>query len=141
MVMAMTKVVPLVDYLVLEPEPHLLANECTTCGARLFGRRNVCPCCTGNEFMAVAIESTGHLVTFSIVHHAAPAVPVPFVAGIVDCGGTRVATNILTTDPDPDHVAVGMKVRLATYSLGLDEEGTEAIGFGFEPVDATWESA
>ena len=28
----------------------------------------------------------------------------------------------------------GMKVKLATYSLGTDENGTEAIGFGYEPV-------
>ena len=34
-------------------------------------------------------------------------------------------------------VALGMKVRLATYSLGTDEQGTEAIGFGFEPADGT----
>ncbi len=26
-----------------------------------------------------------------------------------------------------------MKVKLATYSLGTDDNGTEAIGFGFEP--------
>jgi hypothetical protein len=25
-------------------------------------------------------------------------------------------------------------LRLATYSLGEDDSGTEAIGFGFEPV-------
>jgi hypothetical protein len=28
-----------------------------------------------------------------------------------------------------------MKVRLATYSVGTDDEGTEAIGFGFEPIN------
>jgi hypothetical protein len=27
-----------------------------------------------------------------------------------------------------------MKVRLATFSLGTDDDGTEAIGFGFEPA-------
>jgi hypothetical protein len=27
-----------------------------------------------------------------------------------------------------------MKVRLATYSFGTDDHGTEAIGFGFEPA-------
>jgi len=27
-----------------------------------------------------------------------------------------------------------MKVRLHTYSLGLDSNGLEAIGFGFEPA-------
>jgi hypothetical protein len=29
---------------------------------------------------------------------------------------------------------LGMKVRLAAYSMGVDVAGTEAIGFGFEPA-------
>ena len=29
-----------------------------------------------------------------------------------------------------------MKVRLGTYSLGEDDKGVEAIGFGFEPISA-----
>jgi hypothetical protein len=28
-----------------------------------------------------------------------------------------------------------MKVRLATYPMGTDSAGTEAIGFGFEPAE------
>ena len=32
-------------------------------------------------------------------------------------------------------VTLGMKVRLATYSMGTDSNGTEAVGFGFEPAD------
>ena len=32
--------IPLVDYLMLGDEPHLVANECTGCGARYFDRRN-----------------------------------------------------------------------------------------------------
>jgi hypothetical protein len=31
-------------------------------------------------------------------------------------------------------VKLGMKVKLATYVVGTDDNGTEAIGFGFEPV-------
>jgi hypothetical protein len=27
-----------------------------------------------------------------------------------------------------------MKVRLATVAIGADDNGTEAIGFGFEPL-------
>ena len=42
--------------------------------------------------------------------------------------------NIINVEPDPEHVTLGMKVRLATYSIGTDDDGTEAIGFGFEPV-------
>jgi hypothetical protein len=29
-----------------------------------------------------------------------------------------------------------MKVKLSTYVVGTDDEGTEAIGFGFEPQEA-----
>ncbi len=32
--------------------------------------------------------------------------------------------------------ATGMKLRLALTSIGTDSEGTEAVGFGFEPIDA-----
>ncbi len=34
----------------------------------------------------------------------------------------------------PDHVTLGMKVRLTTFPVGTDEAGTEAINFGFEPI-------
>jgi len=61
-------------------------------------------------------------------------VPVPFVASIVDCDGTSVRGNIINTPPDPEHVQLGMKVKLATNVVGTDSAGTEAIGFGFEPL-------
>jgi uncharacterized OB-fold protein len=85
--------VPIVDYLVLGDDPHLVAKECTSCGAR-------------------------------------------FVAGVFDCDGTSVRGNVINTEPDPEHVKLGMKVKLATYVVGTDDDGTEAIGFGFEPLEA-----
>jgi uncharacterized protein len=127
--------VPLVDYLVLGDEPHLVAHECTSCGARFFDRRNACAGCFGTEFRTVDVPTEGELRTFTIVAHAAPGIPVPFVAGVVDCDGTSVRGNVINVPPDPEHVRTGMKVRLATYSLGTDSAGTEAIGFGFEPAD------
>src|SRR5688500_13006946 len=131
----MANAVPLVDYLVLGDDPHLMANECTGCGARFFDRRNACAGCFGTEFTKVPVATAGEVRAFSIVSLAAPWIPVPFVAAVVDCDGTSVRANIINTDPDPEHVHVGMKVRLATYSLGTDTEGTEAIGFGFEPME------
>jgi uncharacterized OB-fold protein len=65
---------------------------------------------------------------------AAPGIPVPFVAAVIDCDGTSVRGNLINVEPDADHVATGMKVRLTTYSLGVDEAGTEAVAFGFEPL-------
>jgi uncharacterized OB-fold protein len=130
----MSKQIPLVDYLVLGDSPHLVAHECTTCGARFFDRRNACANDGGTEFRRVDIATEGELRTFTIVAFAAPGVPVPFVAGVVDCDGTSVRGNVINIEPDPEHVSTGMKLRLATYSLGEDDSGTEAIGFGFEPV-------
>jgi uncharacterized OB-fold protein len=130
----MSQQVPLVDYLVLGSEPHLVAHECTNCGARYFDRRNACAGCEGVDFTDVSIPTTGELRAFTIVSLAAPGIDVPFVAGVIDCDGTSVRGNVINTPPDPEHVTLGMKVKLATYSIGTDDEGTEAIGFGFEPI-------
>jgi uncharacterized OB-fold protein len=56
------------------------------------------------------------------------------VAAVVDCDGTSVRGNLVNVEPDADHVHTGMKVRLTTFPIGADDEGTEAIGFGFEPL-------
>ena len=137
----MASAVPIVDYLVLDGDPHLEANECAACGARYFDRRNACanPACANagserGEFRRVPVPTTGEVRAFTIVSHAAPGIPVPFVAAVVDCGGTSVRANVINVEPDPAHVALGMKVRLATYPLGTDSAGTEAVGFGFEPI-------
>jgi uncharacterized protein len=127
--------VPLVDYLVLGDEPHLVANECTACGARFFDRRNACASCFGTEFRTVDVPTTGEVKAFTIVSMAAPGIPVPFVAAVVDCEGTSVRANVINTEPDPEHVQLGMKVKLATYEIGTDAAGTQAIGFGFEPLN------
>ena len=126
--------IPLVSYLSLSPSPHLVANECTNCGARFFDRRNACAGCFSTEFRPVDVPTSGVLKAFTIVAFAAPGVPVPFVAGVIDCGGTSVRGNIINVDPTPEKISLGMKVRLTTYSLGTDDDGTEAIGFGFEPA-------
>ena len=131
----MSAQVPLVDYLILGDEPHLAAHECTSCGARFFDRRNACAGCGGLEFTAVDIPTEGELTAYTIVAFAAPGVPVPFVAGVIDCQGTSVRANVVNIEAAPDNVELGMKVRLTTFPIGSDSEGVEAIGFGFEPID------
>jgi len=131
----MAKQIPLVDYLVLGDHPHLVAHECTSCGARYFDRRNACASCGRTEFSPVEIPTKGEVRAFTIVAFAAPGIPTPFVAAMVDCGGTSVRANLINVPPDPEHVSLGMQVRLATEVVGTDDEGTEAIGFGFEPKE------
>jgi uncharacterized OB-fold protein len=132
----MSEQIPLVDYLVLGDNPHLVANQCTSCGATYFDRRNACAGCFGTDFKQIDVAPQGTVSTFTIVAMAAPGIPVPFVSAVIDCDGVPVRGNVINVEPDPDHVSLGMKVRLATYSLGEDDNGKEAIGFGFEPVSS-----
>jgi uncharacterized OB-fold protein len=129
-----TRPVPIVDYLALDPEPHLVAQECTSCGARFFDHRDACASCFGTGFRAVDIATTGEVASFTIVAYAPPGVEAPFVAAIVDCDGTWVRANLRDVEPDPAKISLGMKVALTTYSLGTDTAGTEAVGFGFAPT-------
>ncbi|OBB14663.1 hypothetical protein A5761_01740 [Mycolicibacterium setense] len=131
--------VPIVGYLRLGDAPRLVAVECADCRARFFDRRSACASCGGVRFESVDVEPTGTIRSFTIVHVAAPGVSVPYVAAIVNCGGTSVRANIINTPADPEHIILGLPVRLGTYSLGFDDDGVEAIGFGFEPIASTKE--
>ena len=131
----MSAQIPLVAYLALGERPHLVAQECRRCGARFFDRRNACAACGGEAgFDIVDLPVEGELRTYTIVSVAAPGVPVPYVAGLVDLDGTSVRANIVNVKPDPDELHFGMKMRLTTFGMGADAQGVEAVGFGFEPI-------
>ena len=119
-----------VDYLILDDPPYLQAQECTSCGARYFDRRNACASCFEDQFRSVAIDREGIVTSFSIVQMG----PIPYVSAVVDCAGTSVKCTIMNVEPSPEYVTLGMQVKLMTYSMGKDSEGTEAIAFGFEPI-------
>lgn len=125
--------VPIAEYFVLEPEPHLVAHECSTCRARYFDHRIACAACGATEFGDVRLGTGGVLKTFTIIGVAPEGVPTPYIAAIVDCDGTDVRANIMHVEPTPDRLRSGMKLRLCTISYGLDSRGVEAIGYGFEP--------
>lgn len=130
----MSELVPIVDYLVLTDSSYLEANECSECSARFFDRRNACAACGGTSFTRTAISNQAVLTSFSIVHRAAPSVPVPFVSAIVKTDdGTSVRSNVVGLD-DPMDAELGMKLVLTTYSCGVDDDGKECIAFGYEPA-------
>jgi uncharacterized OB-fold protein len=130
-----TPQVPLVDYLRLGQRPYLSANECTNCGARFFDRRNACASCGKKEFKKARVRNGAKLKAFTIVHRAAPGIPAPYVSAIVETDdGTTVRSNVVNCEPTPEAVSLGMKLKLTTYPIGKDDEGTEAVAFGYEPV-------
>lgn len=130
----MSEQIPLVDYLVLGDEPHLTVHECTACKARFFDRRNACASCFSTDFTTASLPTSGEVRAFTIVSFAAPGVDVPYVAALIDCGGTSVRANLVDVEPDADHVRLGMQVELTTFPMGTDTAGTEAIAFGFAPI-------
>jgi uncharacterized OB-fold protein len=131
----MGRQVPIVDYLVLDDGPaHLVAHSCDECGALYFDRRNACAKCGTTSFGSRKLGDKGTVKSFTIVARAAPNVKVPYVSAIVDLdGGGVVKTNIVNVDADPEHVRLKMPVRMTTFVAGVDDEGTEAVAFGFEP--------
>ena len=76
----------------------------------------------------------GEVRSFTIVTAFMPGAD-NYVPVVVDLGGTSVRGQIINTPADAENLALGMKVRLTTYSIGADTAGTEAINYGFEPVN------
>src|SRR5262249_37295550 len=132
----MGKQVPIVDYLVLDDgAPHLIANRCDNCGALYFDRRNACAKCSGRSFSKHRLADDGTVRSFPSVPRAAPGAPPPSSSAAgARAGGGVVKANLLTVGPSPDDVRFGMTVRRATVVAGVDDEGTEAVQFGYEPV-------
>jgi uncharacterized protein len=135
----MTTSIPIVDYLVLGDHPHLAAQRCDACGAHYFDRRDGCAACFHDAFTTVPVSTSGTLETFTIVAMAAAGVPVPFAAGVVDCDGIAVRTNLINVEPSPQVIELGMPLQLTTFPIGVDDNGITAIGFGYEPT-TVWES-
>lgn len=129
--------IPMVDYLVLDDgEPHLISKKCASCGALYFDRRNACAKCGGTDFGSTKLSNKGKVRAFTIVHRAAPGVPTPYVSAVVDLdGGGVVKANIVDVDATPDKVTLGMPVRMTTFTAATDDEGTEAVAFGYAPAN------
>ena len=123
--------VPVVDYLVLGDEPHLSAKQCTSCGAFYFDRRNACAKCFGYDFAPVSLSNTGRVRAFTFVHR----VKRPFVSAIVDLdGGGTVKANLLGFEA-PEEVTPYVRVALSTFVVGTDDDGTEAVAFGYKRME------
>jgi uncharacterized protein len=133
----MGKQISMVEYLVLDNgAPQLVANVCKGCGATYWDRRNACAKCGKQQFDREKLSDQGEVVAFSIVHRAAPNVPTPYVSAVVHLdGGGAVKTNLVDVDPTPETVQLGMRVKLKTFVAGTDDDGTEAVAFGFAPAN------
>lgn len=130
----MAQTIPAVGYLELGETAHLVAHECADCGALYFDRRNACARCSGRSFCSRDLANEGRVIGFTIVHRAAPGLEAPYASVVVELEGGGVVKANLRGVTDPEAIHADLKVRLVTFPAGVDDDGTEAIAFGFEPV-------
>lgn len=126
--------IPMVGYLVLNGDgpPHLVAQRCANCGATFFDRRNACASCGARQFETTPVQNTGMLRSYTIVHRAAPNVPAPYISAVVELdGGGVIKANLVGVEPDPKAIHLGGRVHLTTFVAGTDDDGTEAVAFGY----------
>ena len=130
----MTGNIAAVDYLVLGDDPHLEARECQQCSALYFDRRNACAKCSATEFMTRRLSNEGVVRAYTIVQRGAKSGP--FTSAVVELtGGGVVKANLLGVS-DPAAIHPETSVRLVTYDVGTDDDGTVAVAFGYEPIGA-----
>jgi len=135
--MSTARQIPMVSYLVLDDgAAHLIGQRCASCGAIFFDRRNACAHCGKTAFAPVPLASEGTVLAFTIVHRAAPKVPAPYISAVVQLdGGGVIKANLVGIECDPEAVPLGGRVRLTTFVVGTDDDGTEAVGFAFAPAE------
>ena len=100
----------------------LLPSQVTAAGnsATTFGSRR--------------LSNEGVLRAFTIVQRGAKSGP--FTSAVVELNGGGVVKANLLGVTDPAQIHPELKVRLATFPAGTDDDGTVAVAFGYEPVGA-----
>jgi uncharacterized OB-fold protein len=129
--------IPVVDYLVLDDDPHLRAHQCTECQALYFDRRNACGRCGKEDFGLRDLATVGTVRAFTIVRRASPKVSTPYISVIVDLDGGGVVKANLTGVDDASAITPRLPVKLTTWVAGTDDDGTEAVAFRFIPSEAS----
>lgn len=137
----MSRQIPAVGYLRLEPQPTIVGSRCAACGTTFLLRRTACASCGSAELTQdVDLGATGTVTTATIVYRAMPGVPTPFASGVVELDAGGFVRCTLTGVDDPP-AAVGRRATLQTSVVGTDTAGTEAVGFTFQLLGPQSEGA
>lgn len=117
---------------------RLAGSRCAECGIALWGVRRRCENCSSTQVSEVAFEPTGTVYTFTVQRYAPPkphALSEPWKARPVawidlDARGPRVLAPVAC---NPDHMAIGMRVRLQCDVGYVDEQQREVVVYTFVP--------
>ena len=129
----MTSQLPVVDYLVLDDEPHLRAESCTSCGALFFDRRNACARCGKQRFHPIRLSRRWSCDGLHYCPSRAPAFQRHTFLSLSSWKAVGFVKANLLGITDADQITPNLPVTLTTFSVGFDDEGAEAVAFGFRP--------
>ena len=95
---------------------ELWLRKCNDCQDIYFYPRDICPNCHSRNVTWVQSSGKGTLYTFAIVHrapHPGFRDDVPFVVAMVELeGSSRIPTNLVEVEPDPEKIKIGMPVQV-----------------------------
>jgi uncharacterized protein len=117
------------DLFTVEP-PALRAGGCTSCSARHFPVRAVCPECQGDAVEAVALSTTGVVHTFTIVRMRPPGYvgEAPYAYGVVELPeGLRVTTTFVADDLEA--IAIGDPCTFELLPLGEGDARVRSFAY------------
>ena len=102
-------------------EGELWLRFCKVCDAAFFYPRDFCPLCFSRDTGWVRSSGRGVVHTFAIVHRG-PTPPfrdrAPYVPVVVELEeGTRMPSNLVQCEPDPERIKVGMAVEVVFEAL------------------------
>jgi uncharacterized OB-fold protein len=94
-----------------------------------------------NSLRPAKLANEGEVWVYTIVHQSFPGVETPFVGAIIDVPveghpelKVAVRANLAEVEPSPEHVAMGMKVRLRARAVRKDREGNDVVVPEFVPA-------
>jgi uncharacterized OB-fold protein len=118
----------------LQNQRYALVGElCTSCGAKLFPPRDVCPECSDPAYEAFKFSGNGRVYSHSTVFQAPAGYEqfVPYTVALVELDEGPLVTGQLT-DVDQDDVEIGMPVEMVTRKLREEgEDGLIVYGYKF----------
>lgn len=113
----------------------LIGSRCRRCGATSLGQQRACANCAAPDLETVELSTRGALMSFTIVHRAAPSWPgpVPYALGEVELP-EGVTVNGEIVDCPFEVLRVGMAVELTVRVCGQDAANNPLVIHKFQPV-------
>ncbi|MCQ4122096.1 Zn-ribbon domain-containing OB-fold protein [Rhodococcus tibetensis] len=110
------------DFFAAAAEGNLLLRRCSICGAVRGPQVSTCPACHAESHNTIHSESTGTLVSWSVVHRSPlPDVDGPYTVGIVEAReGPWVVLRLLC--PVDHHLRAGQAIAYVGRHSGDDGE-------------------